>query len=65
MCLSEAERLSDHAVIAMHSERFEVDKIFQAFVKFHPRGLFPASLFINRQVKRDKELSLSHSTLGS
>ena len=39
------ERLSDLAVnaIVYYSERFEVDKICQAFVKAHPRRLFQAS----------------------
>ena len=38
------ERLSDLAVIAIYYfERFEVDKIYQAFVKAHPRRLFQAS----------------------
>ena len=40
------ERFSDLAMIAMHySEGFEVDEIFEAFVKAHLRMLFPASLF--------------------
>ncbi|XP_068731307.1 52 kDa repressor of the inhibitor of the protein kinase-like [Montipora capricornis] len=40
------ERFSDLAVIAMHyPERFEVDKICEAFVKAHSRRLFQAKLF--------------------
>ena len=40
------ERFSDLAMIAMHySERFEVDEIFDTFVKAHLRRLFQASLF--------------------
>ena len=40
------ERFSDLAVIAIHyPERFEVDEICEAFVKAHPRRLFPATLF--------------------
>ena len=40
------EWFSDLAVIAMHySERFEVDEIFEAFVKAHLRRLFQANLF--------------------
>ena len=40
------ERLSDLAMIAIHySKRFEVDGIFEAFVKAHLRRLFQASLF--------------------
>ena len=39
------ERLSDLAVIAIYySERFEVDKICQAFVKAHPRSSFKLAL---------------------
>ena len=56
------ERFSDLAVIAMHhSERFEVDEIFEAFVTAHPIRVFQASLFdeIGRY-KRDKQLSLLH-----
>ena len=40
------ERFSDLAVIAMHhSERFEVDEIFEVFVTAHPIRVFQASLF--------------------
>ena len=40
------ERFSDLAVIVMHyPETFEVEEIFEAFVKAHPRRLFQATLF--------------------
>ena len=40
------ERFSDLAVITMHyPERFEVDKICEAFVKAHLGILFQATLF--------------------
>ena len=40
------ERFPDLAIIAMHyPERLEVDEIFQAFVKAHPRRLSQATLF--------------------
>ena len=38
------ERFSDLAIIAVHyPERFEVDKICEAFIKAHPRSLFKAT----------------------
>ena len=40
------ERFSDLAIIAVHyPERFEVDKICEAFIKAHPKSLFKATFF--------------------
>ena len=50
------ESFSDLAIIAVHyPERFEVDEICEAFVKAHPKRLFPGYVvWLTRYVEKSQ-----------